>query len=34
MIEKDKAELSQSILLWIKMMEVLEKYRDRHELIY
>lgn len=32
--EKGEGELSQSMSHWIKMMEVLEKYREMHEAIY
>jgi PadR family transcriptional regulator PadR len=32
--EKGEEELSQSMSHWIKMMEVLEKYREMHESIY
>ena len=32
--EKGEEELSQSMLHWIKMMGVLEKYREMHEAIY
>src|SRR2546422_11001785 len=32
--QKGEEELSQSMLHWIKMMEVLEKYREMHEAIY
>src|SRR5919109_3387415 len=34
MTEKGEEELSQSMSHWIKMMEVLEKYREMHESIY
>ena len=32
--QKGEEELSQSMSHWIKMMEVLEKYREMHEAIY
>jgi PadR family transcriptional regulator PadR len=32
--KKGEAELSQSVLRWIKMMEMLEHYRDTHDAIY
>jgi PadR family transcriptional regulator len=32
--KKGEAELSQSVLRWIKMMEMLEHYRETHEAIF
>src|SRR5918912_758760 len=32
--KKGEVELSQSVLRWIKMMEMLEHYRDTHDAIY
>lgn len=32
--KKGEAQLSQSVLRWIKMMEMLEHYRDTHDAIY
>jgi PadR family transcriptional regulator, regulatory protein PadR len=32
--KKGQAELSQSVLRWIKMMEMLEHYRETHEAIF
>src|ERR687884_1753193 len=32
--KKGKAQLSQSVLRWIKMMEMLEHYRDTHDAIF
>jgi PadR family transcriptional regulator PadR len=32
--KKGQAELSQSVLRWIKMMEMLEQYRETHEAIF
>ena len=32
--KKGEAELSQSVLRWIKMMEMLEHYRDTHDAIF
>jgi PadR family transcriptional regulator len=32
--EKGKGELSSSMSHWVKMMEILEKYREMHEAIY
>ena len=34
MAKKGQAELSQSVLRWIKMMEMLEHYRETHEAIF
>ena len=32
--KKGEADLSQSVLRWIKMMEMLEHYRETHEAIF
>src|SRR5919197_907417 len=32
--KKGEVELSQSVMRWIKMMEMLEHYRDTHDAIY